>query len=98
MDVWNKKRRCWENTEDQKKLDFFEDSNLENNKMEHKEEIKEKIQAQKDYCKKNGVPFFAPENGKCWNCRNQIFNRYSLEEAGNHIITGCPYCHRSYCD
>lgn len=23
MDVWNKKRRCWENTEDQKKITDF---------------------------------------------------------------------------
>ena len=40
-------------------------------------------------------------DGRCYRCGHQIFNEdkgYTLEEAGNFVITGCPYCHYSYCE
>jgi hypothetical protein len=56
-------------------------------------------EAQIEYCKKNSVPHFAP-TGNCWCCGNNIFKErgVSVEEAGRELITGCPFCHRSYCD
>lgn len=44
---------------------------------------------------------FAPLNGKCYYCGKDITKgdkAITVEKLGNHIITGCPYCNRSYCD
>ena len=44
---------------------------------------------------------FAPVNGVCWNCHKNIAdgeNAITLEKLGDYIITGCPHCHKSYCD
>ncbi|AIM37357.1 hypothetical protein KO02_12130 [Sphingobacterium sp. ML3W] len=65
------------------------------------------IKAQKSYCEKSGDPHFAPTNGICYRCKNQIYFQInhgsystgiSVEKATNQLITGCPHCHRSYCD
>lgn len=54
--------------------------------------------AQAKYCKENNLPLFAPYDGVCWACRRNIYEIISIEGAGNHLITGCPLCHRSYCE
>jgi len=59
--------------------------------------IKSKVKLQEEYCEKNHVPFFAPKD-KCWSCNNNIWEAISEEKASNELITGCPYCHRSFCD
>ena len=44
---------------------------------------------------------FAPLNGICYRCGRDITKgekAITLEKLGDYIITGCPYCHRSYCD
>lgn len=44
---------------------------------------------------------FAPINGICWNCGKDITKgekAITVESLGDYIITGCPYCYRSYCD
>jgi hypothetical protein len=60
--------------------------------------VQEKIDAQTKFVKEKGYPYFAPQNGHCWNCRGQIYNSITLEEASTTLITGCPNCCRSYCD
>jgi hypothetical protein len=50
--------------------------------------------AQRTLCDARKLPHFAPENGVCWSCYRQIYE----ELSGDSYITGCPYCHRSYCD
>lgn len=60
--------------------------------------IQKKIKAQEGYCKDNKVPFFAPKTGKCFKCHKQIFEKITLEEASNELITGCPFCNYSYVD
>lgn len=65
------------------------------------------IEAQKKYCKEKRYPHFAPSGGHCWSCGRNIYepkeNKYgttgiTLEQASNQLVTGCPHCHRSYCD
>jgi hypothetical protein len=62
------------------------------------------IKAQKEFCTKNGLPLFAPEDGQCFNCRKNIYlqieekNAYSVERAGEFHITGCPHCSKSFCE
>lgn len=58
------------------------------------EEIKRRIAAHNRLCEEKRFPLFAPSNGVCWSCRRQIFEI----EDGTSLITGCPMCHRSYCD
>ena len=44
---------------------------------------------------------FAPSDGRCWSCMEKITEGdrgITVESLGEWIITGCPYCHRSYCD
>jgi hypothetical protein len=59
------------------------------------------IQAQAMYCEIHKLPFFAPgygTRGCCPHCHNPIFiiGGISVEEAGETLITGCPYCHYSF--
>lgn len=56
--------------------------------------ISEAIAAQNKLCADKGLPHFAPYDGVCWSCYRQIYD----ELDGLSFITGCPYCHRSYCD
>ena len=44
---------------------------------------------------------FAPKNRVCYFCKKDITKGekgITLEKLGDYIITGCPYCHRSFCD
>lgn len=81
---------------------------------EQRYDVNEAIKAQKQYCKENRVPNFTPENGRCWSCNQNIYSHgksvwkgkfdgresvgISVEKAGQELVTGCPHCHRSYCD
>lgn len=47
---------------------------------------------QKAYCEVNKFPMFVSSDGKCWNCKKQI------ADTDTHLITGCPYCNRTFCD
>lgn len=60
--------------------------------------IQENIKAQKEYCAKHEAPYFAPHDGFCTSCHHQIYSKINHDEASNELITGCPICHRSYCD
>lgn len=51
--------------------------------------------AQRKLCEEKGYPHFAPTSGVCWSCNRAI---YMTEADGKHYITGCPWCHRTYCD
>lgn len=64
------------------------------------EEVKEKIKLQEEYQKRTHSPDFAPASGRCWSCGKQIYskNGISKEYAATRLVTGCPFCHRSYCD
>lgn len=63
--------------------------------------------AQKKYCEEHGYPVFAPLYsspsfpGTCYKCHNNIYQAnggYSVELAGSGLITGCPFCHYSFCE
>lgn len=44
---------------------------------------------------------FAPNDGRCYYCNKAICEgekAITIENLGDGIITGCPYCYRSYCD
>ena len=69
--------------------------------------VREATIAQYEYCAKKNYPHFAPSGGLCWKCGNNIYTEInhgtyktgiSVEKASSELITGCPHCHRSYCD
>lgn len=62
------------------------------------DKIKDKIEKQKAFCKKNEVPYFAPSDGICWSCHKQIYDMIDEDYCEREHITGCPNCCRSYCD
>jgi hypothetical protein len=57
-----------------------------------------KVDAQKKYCLENNLPMFAPEQNKCEYCGEKFWDNISLEECSNKLITGCHFCHQSYCE
>ncbi|WP_146752107.1 hypothetical protein [Paenibacillus taichungensis] len=77
-------------------------------------DIPKSIEAQKKYCEDKKAPHFAPQSGRCWNCNQNIYSSgrsvwrgkmeeresagISVDKAGTELVTGCPHCHRSYCD
>ena len=56
--------------------------------------IEDRCAAQARLCEERRLPHFAPGTGVCWSCRRQIYE----ELDGTSYVTGCPFCHRSYCD
>jgi len=63
--------------------------------LRHKDE---KIQAQRAYCAREGVPAFA--HAKCVECGKSWTDHhsYTLEVAGKSHIMACPWCGWSWCD
>lgn len=59
-------------------------------------EINEKINAQKEYLRENKIPQFAPPDGICYWCHQQIYEKITLEKASSKSITGCPFCLYSF--
>ena len=62
-------------------------------------EREEFIKKQKECWDKNDAPHFMPGNCICYFCNGDI----ALEEIergnnGSELVTGCPLCHRSYCE
>lgn len=57
-------------------------------------EIKKRMDLFRLRCRLQEVVNFGPDDGKCWSCGKQIFSILSGWES----VTGCPFCHRTYCD
>ena len=56
-----------------------------------------KIKMQEKYCDEHHVPNFA-DGGRCYHCYRNVFDYFTVEQSGNHHITGCPYCNHSFCE
>ena len=70
-------------------------------KMEQKRyNIEEAKKAQVKYQEDTKSPDFAPGDGFCWGCKRNIYSEggIDVERASKELVTGCPFCHRSYCD
>ena len=63
--------------------------------------------AQREYCEAHETPMFAPSNGICYRCANNIYlpHKYrdhdtvygiTIEDAGKRLITSCPHCNYSF--
>ena len=64
--------------------------------------------AQEDYCNREGVPHFAPMDGRCYFCGRDIYSAVvspdgkvtgiPVSSAASRLITGCPFCWHTFCD
>lgn len=63
-------------------------------------EVQMYVTAQEAFCQKVRAPMFAPKSGVCPYCAREIFGGegYAMSYAGRQLITGCPFCSRSFCD
>jgi DNA-directed RNA polymerase subunit RPC12/RpoP len=72
---------------------------------------KESALAQTKLCNDEKIPHFAPRDGRCYDCGQNIYKEIkhergaykwvtgiSVESAGKSHITSCPHCSHSYCD
>lgn len=60
-------------------------------------EINQCIERQRQICEPIGEqPNFAPRDGVCWGCGKQIYDHPNRD--GATLVTGCPWCHKTYCD
>ena len=72
--------------------------NIERLAKEHPDDWFYKSQMNRPKERRTG---FAPINGICPACGKAITKGekgITLENLGKYIITGCPYCNKSYCD
>jgi len=58
------------------------------------------ITNQLNLCRKLTAPFFMSENGVCYKCGRDIIPVLinKGEDGSKELVTGCPICHRTYCD
>lgn len=62
------------------------------------------IRSQIKFCKDHKKLVFIPWDSRCYSCGKNIFadydgsKGYPLDRAGSQLITGCPHCHRTFCD
>jgi len=70
-------------------------------------DVKLSCEGQAKLCKEKGYPHFAPLDGRCYNCKMNIYkldtsmkwpSGISVERATSTLVTGCPHCHYSYCE
>ncbi len=75
-------------------------------------EVNQAIAAQNEYCDKRSLLRFAPPDGRCYYCHQNIYTmieqtgwrgrKYisgiSVEQAGSTLINYCPHCQRSFCE
>lgn len=79
--------------------------NQENKVVEKSlKELQECKDAQAELCRVEDFPHFAPVSGRCYKCGRNIYQNYLLGSResngydGKTFVTGCPHCHRSFCD
>ena len=52
---------------------------------------------QQDYCGRMGYPIFL-EADLCHHCFSCAYDYLTDEQCAKEHITGCPVCHRTFCD
>lgn len=75
--------------------------------MEELYNVEMSVNNQREGVKRGDFPGFAPDNGICYRCKENIYRKkdhpqgYTTGitiEKSKYLVTGCPHCNRSYCD
>ena len=57
------------------------------------------LKRQREMCVEKKAPFFMPSSGYCDRCHKDIIeDEVKAGNNGSGLVTGCPYCGRSYCE
>jgi len=58
------------------------------------------IANQKELCHRLSAPSFMPADGMCYKCGSDVISALIKrgENGSKELVTGCPICHRSYCE
>lgn len=67
--------------------------------LDHTWDSRKAIRAQQEYCDEHRLPIFAPHDGRCPACFEDIYHYpggYSVGWAGHNLVTACPFCATSY--
>jgi hypothetical protein len=72
-------------------------------KEDEKYDVNESINNQQSFCIAKGVPNFAPIDGHCYSCKDNIYlpqpkRGISTIKAASEHITGCPHCFKTFLD
>lgn len=67
------------------------------------EQDRKDFMAKQSECIKDGSwmdgKYFMPGNGRCYHCGGDLIeSQIKKGNNGSQLVTGCDYCHRSYCD
>lgn len=76
-------------------------------------DVRTSIICQRKYCEQHNYPHFAPSDGVCYRCHNNIYlprttrnpvtgkdtyTGIATFQAGCQLITSCPHCNYSFCE
>lgn len=66
----------------------------------HEQSMRPEVLAQWLYCSAKDAPMFLPKDGRCWYCYADVFGKggYTMQDAKSRVLTGCPYCRKSWDD
>lgn len=56
------------------------------------------LRKQRELCGSKGYPFFMPRDGYCGCGRDIVEGETEDGNDGGMLVTGCPYCGKSYCE
>ena len=59
-------------------------------------DVLKSLEAQRDLCKNEKIPLFAPYSGICFFCSKQIYTVINLKIASEQHIVTCPNCQKSF--
>ena len=71
---------------------------METMRQTNPEKRRDSEQAQVRFCDEMHYPMFAPRGGMCYRCGGNVYDYYTPEWTGNHLVTRCPYCNASFTD
>ena len=66
--------------------------------MTAKYDAQKAVELQRKFCLFSGFPLFAPRDGVCYHCGNQIYEKISTAEAATRVVTSCPHCNHTFVD
>lgn len=75
--------------------------------MEQQYSQQSAVDLQRQFCSEHHVPIFAPTDGICYHCHENIFkplcsggyiSGISQGQAASVLITSCPHCHHTFVD
>jgi hypothetical protein len=83
--------------------DYLNEANNQSETDADLYDVTESINLQQLFCINAAIPNFAPIDGNCYSCKNNIYlplvkPGITTAKAGSEHITGCPHCNKTFLD